>query len=103
VNGGSKKRKPAAAARGDEGPRRRSGRLAGIEATAEQVEERAKEEEKQLEKIRTISRKVRDQVMAVGDMMDDASPEDGASLVRPYLATKPCPQEKKISISETIC
>lgn len=81
MNGGSKKRKPAAAAGGDEGPRRRSGRLAGIEATAEQVEERAKEEEKQLEKIRIISRKVRDQVMAVGDMMDDASPEDGAILV----------------------
>jgi hypothetical protein len=55
--------------------------LAGIEATAEQVEERVKEEEKQLEKIRIINRRVRDQVMKVEDMMDEGSPEDGASLV----------------------
>lgn len=80
VNGAaSKKRKSAAG--NDEGPRRRSGRIAGIEATAEQVEERVKEEEKQLEQIRVISRKIRDQVMPVDKMMDEASPEDGASLV----------------------
>lgn len=65
----------------DEGPRRRSGRLAGIEATVEEVAKREEEEEKEREVLRVISRRVRDQEMAVGDMVDEDSPSGKEGLV----------------------
>ena len=66
----------------DEGPRRRSGRLAGLEATQEEVAKRNEEEEKEREVLRVINRKVRDQVMDLGSMVEDTSPESAESLVR---------------------
>lgn len=65
----------------EEGPRRRSGRLLGMEATEEVLQERAIEEEKKMEEIRIINRKTRDQVMKLGDMLEDAEEGEKESLV----------------------
>lgn len=65
----------------DEGPRRRSGRLAGIEATPEEVAKREEVEEQQREELRIVNRRVRDQVMKVEDMVDEDSPSGEEELV----------------------
>ena len=75
----TKKRKAAVVH--DEGPRRRSGRLAGIEATVEEVAKREEEEEKEREVLRVINKRIRDQEMTVGEMMDEDSPAAGGELV----------------------
>jgi hypothetical protein len=82
----SKKRKAPTIAK-DEGPRRRSGRLAGIEATAEEIAKRDEEEEKEREILRVVNKKIRDQVMSVGDMVEDSSPSSKEELVRRKLSS----------------
>lgn len=77
----SKKRKAAPVKVEAEGPRRRSGRIAGIEATVEVVQARAIEEEKEREVLRVINRKSREQVMALGDMLEDAEEGEKEGLV----------------------
>lgn len=69
----------------DEGPRRRSGRLAGIEATPEEVAKREEAEEQQREELRIVNRRVRDQVMSVEDMVDEDSPSSKEELVRVHV------------------
>ncbi|WVR07792.1 hypothetical protein IAU60_004835 [Kwoniella sp. DSM 27419] len=59
----------------DDGPRRRSGRLAGLEADGEALKVKLEEEEKEREVLRIVSRKERERVMDVGKMVEDA--EDG--------------------------
>lgn len=71
----------------DEGPRRRSGRLAGIEATAEEIAKRDEEEEKEREILRVVNKKIRDRVMSVGDMVEDSSPSSKEELVRRELSS----------------
>ena len=56
-------------------------RIAGIEATSEQLEERAKEEEKEREIIRIVNRKTRDQVMELEKMVEEASEAEARDLV----------------------
>lgn len=69
-----KKRKaPVIAA--DEGPRRRSGRIAGIEADGDALKAKVEEEEKEREILRVVNRKERGKVMDVGKMVED-TPED---------------------------
>ncbi|ORX40746.1 WD40-repeat-containing domain protein [Kockovaella imperatae] len=63
-----------------EEPRRRSGRLAGLEATQEEVAKRNEEEEKEREVLRIINRKTRDQLMDIEKMVEDTSPESADSL-----------------------
>lgn len=65
----------------EEGPRRRSGRLAGIEATAEEVAKRDEEDEKEREVLRVMNKKIRDQVMSVESMVEDSSPCTARELV----------------------
>lgn len=48
----------------------------------EEVAKREEEEEKEREVLRVISRRVRDQEMAVGDMVDEDSPSGKEGLVR---------------------
>lgn len=59
----------------DEGPRRRSGRIAGLEADGDAFKAKVEEEEKEREILRVVSRKEREQVMDVGKMVED-TPED---------------------------
>lgn len=69
-----KKRKaPVIAA--DEGPRRRSGRIAGLEADGDALKAKVEEEEKEREILRVVNRKERGKVMDVGEMVED-TPED---------------------------
>lgn len=69
-----KKRKaPVIAA--DEGPRRRSGRIAGLEADGDALKAKVEEEEKEREILRVVNRKEREKVMDVGKMVED-TPED---------------------------
>lgn len=69
-----KKRKaPVIAA--DEGPRRRSGRIAGLEADGDALKAKVEEEEKEREILRVVNRKERGKVMDVGKMVED-TPED---------------------------
>jgi hypothetical protein len=76
----SKKRK-AAPVKTEEGPRRRSGRIAGIDASVEVLQERAIEEEKEREVLRVINRKTREQVMGLSSMLEDAEEGDKDTLV----------------------
>lgn len=59
----------------DEGPRRRSGRIAGLEADGDAFKAKVEEEEKEREILRVVSRKEREKVMDVGKMVED-TPED---------------------------
>ena len=65
----------------NEGPRRRSGRLAGLEAEGEELKVRLEEEEKERAVLRVVERRTREQRMDVGSMMDDSSPSGLAPLV----------------------
>lgn len=76
----SKKRK-STPVKSEEGPRRRSGRIAGIEASVEVLQAKAEEEEKEREVLRVINRKTRDQVMAIKDMLEDTEENDKVELV----------------------
>lgn len=75
----SKKRKSAAA---EIAPRRRSGRIAGFDATVEEVAKKEEEDEKEREVLRVINRRIRHPVMKIEDMVDEDSSNDGKSLVR---------------------
>jgi hypothetical protein len=55
----------------EEGPRRRSGRIAGLEADGPALAAKVEAEEKQMEEQRVLSRKLREQVMEVKDMVED--------------------------------
>jgi hypothetical protein len=74
-------KRKAPAVKADEGPRRRSGRLAGIEATAEEIQKREEAEEVEREIIRVVNRKIRDQVMDLDKMVEDSSPNTAEELV----------------------
>ncbi|WVQ67137.1 uncharacterized protein L199_005332 [Kwoniella botswanensis] len=71
----SKKRKAPPTSNVDEGPRRRSGRLAGLEADSETLKVKLEDEAKEREVLRVISRKEREKIMDVGKMVED--PEEG--------------------------
>ncbi|WVW86016.1 hypothetical protein I302_108054 [Kwoniella bestiolae CBS 10118] len=71
----SKKRKAPPTANIDEGPRRRSGRLAGLEADSETLKVRMEDEAKEREVLRVMNRKEREKVMDVGKMIEE--PEEG--------------------------
>lgn len=77
----TKKRKSTAAPR-DEGPRRRSGRIAGLEADGEALQIKVEEEEKEREVLRVVARKTRDQVMEIKDMLDESDDQEKRELVR---------------------
>lgn len=79
-SGGGRKRKSEAA---DVAPRRRSGRIAGLEAEGEELAVRVEEERKAMEAIRVISRKEREQRMELGKMVEDGSEEEVRDLVSP--------------------
>lgn len=66
----------------EEGPRRRSGRLAGLEAEGEELAKRVEAEEKEREVLRVINRKTRDQVMPLSKMVEPTSPDSGDQLER---------------------
>lgn len=66
----------------DDGPRRRSGRLAGMEAEGEELKVRLEEEEKEREVLRVVSRRTREQRMEVGKMVEESSPSSAPELVR---------------------
>ncbi|WVR00348.1 hypothetical protein IAU59_007491 [Kwoniella sp. CBS 9459] len=79
----------------DEGPRRRSGRLAGLEADGEALKVKLEEEEKEREVLRIVSRKERDRVMDIGKMVEDA-PEAEIKDLEKYLsaiAISPAPRK----------
>ncbi|OXH27256.1 WD repeat-containing protein [Cryptococcus neoformans] len=78
-----KKRKAAVVA-ADEGPRRRSGRIAGLEADGDAFKAKVEEEEKEREILRVVSRKEREQVMDVGKMVEDTL-EDEIKDMEKYL------------------
>lgn len=79
-----KKRKAAAVIAVDEGPRRRSGRIAGLEADGDAFKAKVEEEEKEREILRVVSRKEREKVMDVGKMVED-TPEDEIKDMEKYL------------------
>ena len=80
-NSSSKKRKSTASATHDEGPRRRSGRIAGLEADGEEFKVKLEAEEKEREVLRVVARKERDQVMPILDMAEEADQEEKEGLV----------------------
>ncbi|OCF40777.1 WD repeat-containing protein [Kwoniella heveanensis CBS 569] len=70
----------------DDGPRRRSGRLAGLEADGEALKIKLEEEEKEREVLRIVSRKERERVMDVVKMVED-TPEDEIKDLERYLSS----------------
>lgn len=76
----SKKRKSLTATR-DEGPRRRSGRIAGFDAEGEEFKVKLEAEEKEREVLRVVARKERDQVMQIRDMEEEANDAEKDELV----------------------
>jgi len=76
----SKKRKSTPAPR-DDGPRRRSGRIAGLEADGEALAIKVEEEEKEREVMRVVARKERGQVMEIKDMLDESDEVEKRELV----------------------
>ena len=76
----TKKRKSTASQQ-DDGPRRRSGRIAGLEADGEELKVKLEEEEKEREVLRVVARKERDQVMVLIDMAEEADEEEKGQLV----------------------
>ena len=77
----TRKRKAAPVKVESDGPRRRSGRLAGLEAEGEELKAKIEEEEKEREVLRVVSRRTRETVMRLGDMMDETSSRGAAQLV----------------------
>lgn len=65
----------------DEGPRRRSGRIAGLEADGDAFKAKVEEEEKEREILRVVSRKEREQVMDVGKMVEDTLEDEIKDMV----------------------
>lgn len=78
VTGKKRKSTPAPV---DREPRRRSGRLAGLEASAEEVQVKLEEEEKEREALRVVNRRVREVEMSLGEMVDEG---DVGVLVGPF-------------------
>lgn len=82
-----KKRKaPVIAA--DEGPRRRSGRIAGLEADGDALKAKVEEEEKEREILRVVNRKERGKVMDVGKMVEDTPEDEIKDMVGTFFFTK---------------
>lgn len=77
----TKKRKSEASTRSDEGPRRRSGRIAGLEADGEAIKVKLEKEEEEREVLRIQNRRAREQVMAIDDMHEQPEKTDVDSLV----------------------
>ncbi|WVQ73007.1 hypothetical protein IAR50_002570 [Cryptococcus sp. DSM 104548] len=69
----AKKRKAPDSVASDDGPRRRSGRLRGMEADGEDMKVKLEEEEREREVLRVVNRKEREVVMGVGSMMEEAT------------------------------
>lgn len=65
----------------DEGPRRRSGRIAGLEADGDAFKAKVEEEEKEREILRVVSRKEREQVMDMGKMVEDTLEDEIKDMV----------------------
>jgi hypothetical protein len=65
----------------DDGPRRRSGRLAGLEADGEAMKVKVEEEMKEREVLRVVARKERGQVMEIKDMLDESDDQEKKGLV----------------------
>ncbi|KAK4684658.1 hypothetical protein P7C73_g5516, partial [Tremellales sp. Uapishka_1] len=65
------KRKAAPGIEKAEGPRRRSGRIAGLEVDGEESKEKIAWEVQEREAVRIVNRKIREQVMAVGEMVEE--------------------------------
>lgn len=78
----TKKRKTTPTPR-DDGPRRRSGRIAGLEADGEALAIKVEEEEKEREVLRVVARKERGQVMEIKDMLDESDEVEKRELVCP--------------------
>ncbi|WRT70364.1 uncharacterized protein IL334_007362 [Kwoniella shivajii] len=77
----SKKRKaPSSHVVEDSGPRRRSGRLAGLEADGEELKVKLIEEEKEREVLRIINRKERDKIMDINKMVEEPTQGEIESL-----------------------
>ncbi|KAL7418571.1 hypothetical protein Q5752_007029 [Cryptotrichosporon argae] len=55
-----------------EGPRRRSGRLAGLEASSEEIKIKVEEEEREREALRVVARRTREPVMEIAGMLEDS-------------------------------
>jgi hypothetical protein len=79
-----------------EGPRRRSGRIAGLEADGPALAARAEEEARVVEAQRVISRKLREQVMPLATMVEeDETPAELVPELEALLkdvAEKPVPR-----------
>ncbi|WWD19513.1 hypothetical protein CI109_103974 [Kwoniella shandongensis] len=78
----SNKRKAHTVVAADDGPRRRSGRLAGLEADGETLRVKLEEEEKEREILRVVNRKERERVMEVGKMVEDGDKDEIDDLER---------------------
>ncbi|WWC71881.1 uncharacterized protein I206_105840 [Kwoniella pini CBS 10737] len=70
----------------DEGPRRRSGRLAGLEVDSEILKVKLEEEEKERQVLKVLSRKEREKIMKISEMIEDPKEGEGESLER-YLSS----------------
>lgn len=79
----SKKRKLASEATASEGPRRRSGRIAGFEADGEELKVKIELEEKEREVLRVLSRKEREQEMNLGEMIEEPAEGEVGQMVSP--------------------
>ncbi|RXK39424.1 WD-repeat protein [Tremella mesenterica] len=77
----SKKRKAPPVIRDNE-PRRRSGRLAGLEVEGEELRVKLEEEEKGRQALRVVERKTRDQMMKLSEMVEDAEEGEKEDLER---------------------
>ncbi|WVO12493.1 hypothetical protein L204_100093 [Cryptococcus depauperatus] len=65
------KKRKAPPAPSDEGPRRRSGRLAGQEVDEEELKVKLEEEEHEREVLRVVNRKERAKIMNIGKMVEE--------------------------------
>lgn len=78
---GTKRKSTASATAQDDGPRRRSGRIAGLEADGEELKIKLETEEKEREVLRVFARKEREQVMQIRDLPEDDDDEEKDRLV----------------------
>ncbi|ODN81496.1 hypothetical protein L202_01918 [Cryptococcus amylolentus CBS 6039] len=85
----AKKRKApdsAGPADDDGGPRRRSGRLRGMEADGEEMKVKLEEEEREREVLRVVNRREREQVMGVGSMVEEGTEEGEVKELETFLS-----------------
>lgn len=68
----------------------------------EVLQERAIEEEKEREIIRVINRKTRDQVMKLGDMLEEPEEGEGEALVSPLVQLRRMKADEQISFGKEL-